>query len=40
MLITMYLHHSEEDNNVDSDADGIFTVGSNTTMLRMMVPSP
>ena len=26
MLITMYLQHSVEDNNVDNDAEGIFTI--------------
>ena len=42
MLITMPPHHSEEDNNVDNDVNGTFTIMRKTIMLVTMlrVPSP
>ena len=42
MLITMYLHHSDEDNNVDNDSEGTFTIVRKTIMFitMLMVPSP
>ena len=41
MLITMYLHHSEENINVDNDVGGIFTIVRKTIILiaMLMVPS-
>ena len=42
MLVTIYLHHSEEDTNVDNDVDGTLTILRKTIMLitMLMVPSP
>ena len=42
IFIRMYLHYSEEDNNVDNGVDGTFTIVRKTIMLitMLMVPSP
>ena len=40
MLVTIYFHHSEEDDNVVNDADGTFTIVRMTIMLITMLTVP